>query len=67
MHLPISREPFDIKSIDEFTVDAILDLPDVAPLLRINKDQLSSDEDRQKFAEFVALWAKQHAEPGHVQ
>ena len=53
-------EPFDIKSVKQFTVDAILSLNDVSALFYISKEYLRTEEDKLKFADFVALCANQH-------
>lgn len=55
MFLSFDMEPFDIKSIKDFKIDTILDLPDVTALFYVNKDYLKSDEEKQKFNEFVSL------------
>lgn len=48
-------DPFDIKSITEFSIDTILNLPDVTALFYINKEYLKSEEETRKFNDFTAL------------
>lgn len=55
MFASFDMDPFDIKSIKEFKLETVLDLQDVTALFYINKDSLKSDEEKQKFNEFVSL------------
>lgn len=55
MLLSFDMEPFDIKTIKEFTLDTVLNLPDVTALFYVNKDYLKSEEEKQKFSEFETL------------
>ena len=48
-------ERFDIRTVPQFTIEAILGLNDVSALFYVNREYLRSEEERTKFDEFVAL------------